>query len=138
MPLTCNAILITKGSWEKRIIDRLHNTRSASKRLCSDSGQSSPCKRGRPKASVIMNRYPPVRVDSDFKDAATDERNKKTLLKELERENPRKEIVLSLLRQTFSNRREDVLSESADVSVRTILSTHPALTLPYAVSYNCW
>lgn len=69
-----------------------------------------------------MNRYPPVRADSEYKDAATDEQNKKTLLKELERENPQREIVLSLMRQTFTS-----LSESADVSGLFRVLTLPSL-----------
>ena len=58
-------------------------------------------------------------------------------LKELERDHPRKENVLSLLRQTYSSRRDEILSDSKDISVTTLLSTHPALSLPYAVCiYN--
>lgn len=120
-----------KGSWEKKIIDRIHNTRS-SKRLRDDS-DGSPRKKGRPKGSVLLNRYPPVRVDTEFADTATDERNKRALQKELERDHPRKEHILSLMRQTYSSRRDDILSDSADVSVVTLLSTHPALSLPYVV-----
>ena len=123
--------LPNKGPLGEKIIDRIHNTRSSSKRLQNHSDESSPCKKGRPKVSF---RYPPLRADAEFTDAATDERNKRALQKQLDREHPRKEIVLSLLRQTFGCRREDIPSESTDVSVATISSTHPALTLPYVVS----
>ena len=89
-----------------------------------------PARKGDPKA---LNHYPPVRADTEFADTATDERNKRALQKELERDHRRKEHILSLMRQTYSSRRKDILSHSADISVVTLLSTHQALSLPYVV-----
>ena len=66
-------------------------------------------------------------------DEASTRRNLKELDRELQRDHPRKENVISLLRQTFSVRREDVLKEE-DMSVAAILGVHPVLSLPYAVS----
>lgn len=63
-----------KGSWEKKIIDRIHNTRSC-KRVRDDS-DGSPRKKGRPKGSILLNRYPPVRADTEFADKATDEKTR--------------------------------------------------------------
>ena len=62
----------------KKIIDRIHNTRSSGKRLRDDT-DGSPCKKGRPKVSLLLSRYPPVRPHTVFADAATDERNTKAL-----------------------------------------------------------
>ena len=42
-------------------------------------------------------------------------RNREELKKELQRERPKKEIILSLSRQTFCARRAEVLSEASDV-----------------------
>lgn len=67
-------------------------------------------------------------------DEASNQRNFKELDKELQRDNPRKENIISLLRQTFSARREDVLKEDDDVTFAAILEAHPVLALPYAVS----
>lgn len=108
--------------------------RSSIKRSAGDDAGASPCKRGRPKGSVLLNRYPPVIVDGDFADSATNERNKKALEKELERDHPRKDNVLSLMKQTYSSRREEILTGSVDISVTELLTTYPALCLPYSVS----
>ena len=118
-----------------KAIDRVHNmpSTSARKRVATDEGESSAVKRGRPKGCSLLSRYPPV--SEDINDEASSDRNIKALRKEMEREKPRKECVLSLLRQTFSSRREDILSNSSDVSVTTILSEHKALSLLYAVCF---
>ena len=55
----------------------------------------------------------PVRSTEDD-DMAT-YRNREELRKELQRERPKKEIILSLSRQTFYSRRAEVLSEANDV-----------------------
>lgn len=109
-----------------------YNMRStfARKRMANDEGESSPVKRGRPKGCSIFSRYPPV--NEDVNDEASSDRNIKALKKEMEREKPRKECVLSLLRHTFSSRREDILS-NCDISVTTLLAEHKALNYPYAV-----
>ena len=52
--------------------------------------------------------------DTDDDDIAAD-RNKHELRKEIQRDKPRKEIVLALSRQTFQGQRNAVLSEAADV-----------------------
>ena len=123
-----------KGSWEKRIIDRVHNIRSTSsrKRASTDDIEGTPTKRGRPKGSSLLNRYPPV-PDSD-NDTVSNERNLIALKKEMEKEKPRKDVILSLLHQTFQIRRDEILSDRNEVSVSSILSSYKALSLPYAVS----
>lgn len=125
-----------QGSWEK-IVERVHNVRSASarKRPPSDEGEGTPRKKGRPKVSGVLSRYPPLQFPDVGNDEVSNERNTKLLQKEMEKDKPRKETILPLLKQTFPSRREQVLSESEGVTVATILKAHPALTLPYAVSY---
>ena len=56
-----------------------------------------------------------------------------SLLK-LGRDKPRKEIVLSLSRQTFLGRRSSVLSPAEDVCVWSLLSEYSELKKPYVVS----
>lgn len=51
----------------------------------------------------------------------------------MEREWPRKDVVLSLMKQTFAMRRDEIVCDCSDVTVTSIISTHRALTLPYAV-----
>lgn len=60
-------------------------------------------------------------------------RNRDELKKELQRERPKKDIVLALSRQTFFNRRAEVLSEATDVCVSSLLSEFPELWKPYVV-----
>lgn len=129
-------ISLFKGSWEKKIIERVHNVRStcAKKRSSMDEGQGTPVKKGRPRGMSLLNRYPPL-PEGDNDDAST-QRNVNALKKEMERERPRKDVVLSLLTQTFAARREEIVSDGSDITVTSIISVHKALTLPYAVC-NC-
>ena len=60
--------------------------------------------------------------------AASNERNIIALKKEMEREKPRKDVVLSLLNETFQARREEILF-AGDISFADMLSTHTGLTL---------
>lgn len=56
---------------------------------------------------------------------------------ELQRDKPRKEILLSLSRQTYHGRRASVLSNAEDVCVQSLLSEYPELKKPYVVSFIC-
>ena len=58
--------------------------------------------------------------------------DKTALEKELEQENPRKDMVQALMRKTFSSWREYIL-ESSD-SVEVLLSMYKGFSLPYCVS----
>ena len=107
--------------------------RSSLKRGVGEDAGTSPCKRGRPKGSTLLNRYPPVRVEDA--DSVANERNMKALMKESERDHPRKDHILPLLKHTYTSRREDILAESMDVAVTDLLTKYPALCFPYAVSY---
>lgn len=123
-----------QGSWEKKLIERVHNVQSSSGRKRSPLSEELPVsrsKRGHPKATSHA-RYPHIDVLEN--DEASNQRNVKELNKELQRGNPRKEIVISLLQQTFSARREDVLKEEDGITFADILEAHPVLALPYAVS----
>ena len=62
------------------------------------------------------------------------QRNHGELTKELQRDKHRKEIVLSLTRQTYHGRRASVLSNAEDVCVQSLLSEYPELKKPYIVS----
>ena len=132
--VVCLYCLCFQGSWEKKLIDRVHNMRSSLKRSVGEDAAASPCKRGRPKGTLLLNRYPPVRVEGDYVDSVTNERNMKALVKELERDHPRKDHILPLLKHTYTSRREDILAESVDVTVTLLITKYPALCFPYAVS----
>jgi len=67
-------------------------------------------------------------------DDVFEERNVAALRKEMERENPRKDIILPLLKETFASRRQYIIGDSDDLSVTAILQTHKPLSLPFAVS----
>ena len=129
-------ISLIQGSWEKKIVERVHNVRSASarKRPSAENEGCTPHKKGRPKASPTLSRYPPLADMGN--DEVSNARNLQMLCREMERDKPRRDTVLSLMRQTFTSRREYVLSESSDISVAAILQLHQALSLPYVVSIN--
>jgi len=88
-----------QGSWEKKLIEKVHNLRGRMKRLNEDGNSTPKAKRGRPKVSCILTRYPPMRDTGD--DDITAERNLQQLAKELQKEKPRREVVLLLVRQTY-------------------------------------
>ena len=52
----------------------------------------------------------------------------------MKKEKPRKDIVLQLLKQTYTSRRQFILGDTEDISVYAILNRHAALMLPFAVS----
>ena len=67
-------------------------------------------------------------------DDIEEERNVAALQKEMDRENPRKDIILPLLKETFTSRRQHILGDSDDLSATTILETYKPLSLPFVVS----
>lgn len=73
--------------------------------------------------------------DTDDDDVAV-QRNHDELTKELKRDKPRKEIVLSLVRQTFQVRRTDVLSDADDISVTSLLTDYPEFCKYYVVMHT--
>ena len=116
------------------MIERVHNVRSANSRKRPSSGEDeTPRKRGRPSSSKLMSRYPPLFV---LDDDVSNERNKKLLEKEMEKDKSKvkKDTVLSLMKQCYASRREYIISETEEVTVTSILSAYPALSLPYIVS----
>ena len=92
-----------------------------------------PPKRGRPKKDALLERYPEL-ITSEASSSGVSE-SQKALAKELEKETPRKDLVLPLVRTTFPYRRPLVVQAAADkVSIQTLIGEHKCLTLPYAVS----
>ena len=57
----------------------------------------------------------------------------------MDRERPRKDVILSLLNQTFAARREEIVSDGSDITVTSIVSVHKALTFPmlYVIVRTC-
>lgn len=94
---------------------------------------SPKAKQGRPKLITVLGRYPPLRGTGGMDDVS-EERNVAALRKEMERENPRKDTVLPLLKETFASKRQYIIGDSDDLSVTTILQTHKPLSLPFTVS----
>lgn len=128
--MTIFFVFVLQGSWEKKIIERVSN---ASRKRSADQETPSPkAKRGRPKLTVL-SRYPPLRGTGGIDDIE-EERNVAALQKEMDRENPRKDIILPLLKETFTSRRQHILGDSDDLSATTILETYKPLSLPFVVS----
>ena len=100
----------------------------AKKRATSDSDSTPKAKRGRPRVSLVLTRYPPVRDTGD--DDIAVQRNTQLLIKEVQKDRPRKEVVCSLARQTYSSRRQKILSSSG---VAHLLQEYPFLKKTYIV-----
>lgn len=85
-------------------------------------------KRGRPKRDALLERYPSLNPPS----ACTE--SQKALDKELEKETPRKDIVLPLVNSTFHYRRPLVVQSAVkNVPIHRLLTQHKCLRLIYVV-----
>lgn len=95
---------------------------------------ATPSKRGRPKKSSVSlsERYPALTTTSDVngeeEKTAYDE-----LCAEMKTSKPRRDIFLTLMKNTFAMRRHYILN--CAVSVQSILQEYPALKEPAAVSH---
>ena len=91
-----------------------------------------PAKRGRPKKAqaLLEDRYPALTAADPTSDSSY-ETNMQALSIEVEQSNPRKEIYLPLMKETFLQRREFVLTAARSVS--EVISAYPALRLSASV-----
>ena len=118
----------TQGSWEKKLIERVHNVAKAGRKRSTTSAVP-PAKRGRPKSdNPILKRYPPLRMTEEI-----DENDVQALQVELAKDKPRKDVVLPLIKNTFAERRQYVLS--TQVSIADVTERYKSFLLPYAVGY---
>jgi len=103
----------SQGSWEKRIIERVHNSRKRAASDCDDPTDTSTpkAKRERPKMQSVLNRYPSLTLHEDPDGTSQD-----ALDKQLERPTPKKESVLPLQRKTFAVRRRFIVRIGDHVS----------------------
>ena len=94
-----------------------------------------PPKRGRPKKDSLLERYPEFSTSEASSRVVTETQT--ALDKELEKDTPRKDVVLPLVKNTFPYRRPLVVqAASQKVSIETLIGQHKCLKLPYAVSMN--
>lgn len=85
--------VISQGSWEKKIIKRVHNVNATLKKEpLRDDGDGTPKpKWGRPRQqSLVLTRYPPLRDTAAY--SITTSRNIAALPKELSRDSPQKKV----------------------------------------------
>ena len=84
--------LYCQGSWEKNIIERLHNVKASQRKRHLSDSSTPKAKRGRPKQqSLLLTRYPPL-TDTASDDVVTS-RDIDALHKELEKSNTQKENI---------------------------------------------
>ena len=107
----------------------MHNLR-AKKRVSSDTEGTPKAKCGRPKLSMVLRRYPPLRDTGD--DEITMQRNFQLLIKEVQKDRPRKEVVCSLARQTYIQC-ETSKNHFNEMSISHILQEFPFLKKTYIV-----
>ena len=84
-------------------------------------------------SATVLSWYSPLRGTGSIDDVA-EERNMAALHKEMDRETPRKCIILPLLKETFASRRQYILGDLDGLSATTILGTYKPFSLPFAVS----
>ena len=101
------------------------------KRPRSDDDVSTPTKRGRPKESTLLSRYPALQLGDC--DEVSLSRNQAKLNEEASKTNPSKAAILPLQRLTYVKRRDFILA--GPDSVGAVLEEHPLLRLPFAVSF---
>lgn len=126
-----------QGSWEQKLIDRLYNVEKKRARLAEGENDESPArKRGRPRKneSGLTSRYPEVNLGETL-DMATLQNHMDAVAKELQKTQPRKEVILSLMKSLFPSRRSYILHDAS--SVVTTLEIYPALKFPYVVRFYC-
>ena len=112
---------------KKKLIERVHNVAKAGQKRSSE--QSSAVNHGRPKhEDHILARYPPMQYVADD----VDEDKLKALQVELERVKPRRDIIVLLYKDTFTERRQFVLSAQV-ISVDDLIKRYKGFTLPYVV-----
>ena len=110
-------------------MDRVYNIEKSRKRKASDSGQDLPKKRGRPKSVInLESRYPTVCPEEI---GSSDSHFVEALSKEMEKENPRKDVILQLMKSTFYSRRRYILQSESSVTCK--LEKFPALKMPPVV-----
>lgn len=127
-----------QGSWERKLIERANNAVKPERKRQAEASDTPipPSKRGRPKKDALLERYPEYNNTSEASSLAVSE-SQKALDKELEKETPRKDLVLPLVKTTFPYRRPLVVqAASQKVSIQALIGEHKCLKLPYAVSVN--
>ncbi len=82
--------------------------------------------------STLLRRYPAKQ--HTLTDADTVQQHIAAMNSEIAKKKPREIVVLPLLKQTYSSRRDFVTSPERS-SVKEILEIYPGLKLPSAVSY---
>lgn len=114
-------------------MDRVYNVEKTRKRArtgpnTAEDGTCTAKKRGRPKrSSDLESRYPLIQLRDD----ASAQQHVQAISVEMEREKPRKDILLPLMKSTFGVRRQYILS--SDDCVFTKLDKYPALKMPALV-----
>lgn len=108
-------------------MDRVYNVEKTRKRAAGDPVDDTPKKRGRPKSIVsLASRYPSIQQHGN--DPVQQQQHKEAILKEMEKDKPRKDIILPLMKSTFYTRRQHILENEASVLVK--LEKFPALKMP--------
>ena len=122
---------VFQGSWEKKMIERVQNVNSRKRNASGPAEGSLTPKRGRPKSSNVR-LYPDIPVINN--DDESLESDNIALKKELELAKPRKEVVLSLMRKTYTYRREYILATKDRMSMNDLISMYQGYTYCYCVS----
>ena len=97
--------------------ERVYNVeKGRKKRERSDDDATPQPKQGRPKKGAsITFRYPPISSNDEVDEIAVT-RSHTALMKELAKDKPRKDVVLPLLKDTFTYRRSFIMYDARSVA----------------------
>ena len=85
---------------------------------------------------LVLAHKVTIRASYNKDDNIAVQRNRDELAKELRQDKPRKEIILSLARQTFQVRRTSVVSKAEDVSVTSLFSENCPTNMWYVMHFS--
>ena len=116
----------------KKIMDRVYNVEKSRKRAVVDSIDDTPKKRGQPKKRVISlaSRYPSIQPNGN--DSAQ-QQHTQAISKEMEKDKPRIDVLLPLMKSTFYARRQCILDNDGSVLLK--LEKFLALRMPSIVRF---
>ena len=97
---------------KKKIIEKVNNSEKAwgskeRKGVSSDDDEQPPKKRGQPKKVVESRYHQPMKTESGDSHKLLE-----AMINEMKKEHPRKEIILPLMKNCFTERRDFVMNEA--------------------------
>ena len=120
-----------KGSWQKRIIERVYNVEKCNVKKKKTAGGDKEGFEPQKKKSKVISFYPPL-DHSQATDSESYQRHYSALKSEMIKSKPRMEVVLQLMADMYIQRRDFVLNDAG--SAIQVLTEYAAFKFPEVVS----